>query len=1388
MFSDFFFVPVIHSWTFQIQGIGFFRKGNSCVATKIDSNTRSERFFTKQRVAYIACIGAAYFLAHQIAFLFPDTEKVLMAMWPAGGIGLAALLLSPVRLWPAIIAVIFIAGNTANLMAGRPMVGSLGFMTANILESLGCAWLILRTCGKNISFNRVSEVLALLSAAVMVNAVTALIGAGTAHVVSTAPFWNFWHTWWVADGLGILLVTPLIVSWLTRQKSMMALRWYRIVEIFLFFVLWSALAWLTFNRSAFLGQNTLPPYLIVALLAWPALRFGPRVTTISLLLLTIIVTTSSLVSDGPLIWGGENAMHRLLLAQLFTGVVAVAGLLLAASYSETKSAEKQSREEHTRLCTLGDNLPNGMVYQVVRELDGQMHFLYVSAGVERLNGVTAEEVLRDPSLLYRFIVEEDRSILATAESESARNLSVFNVVVRFRRPDGQIRWMQISSSPRLLEDGQMLWDGIQTDITERKRAEEAFQESESRAKAMLQAIPDLMFRMDSQGVFIDYKADINDLYAQSNPTIIGKRNRDITPPEFADLIDRKIRATLGTGVPQTFEYQLPVAGRGLRNYEARMVASGMDEVTAIVRDVTDRRRTEDTLSIQHDLSLALGSNDDIQLALEQILDAALRTENIDSGGIYRANQIGDLDLVTHRGLSPQFVEQASHYPADSPQTCLAREGRAHYGNYQDILREIDKEQEIEELRGLAIIPVLHQRQLLAVLNLASHTHDDIPQSTRLALETLAQQIGSILMRLDIADALRESRQNLQTLFDTVNDFLFVLDGTGHIMLTNVFTQNRLGYTPEELAGQDVLMVHPPERRAEVSAIVADMLAGKRDFCPIPLQAKDGTLIPVETRVTAGVWGGKPALFGLSRDITERKLAEAAQREGEANIRAVFNASDESIFLLAADGTLLALNDVAAQRMGYSREELIGRNVFDLISPDAAKRRKSFLEHALSTGQHVRFEDERYGRWMVNHLYPILNAEGKAVRLAIYSRDITELRQSAEDQEKLEAQNRQLQKSESLGRMAGAIAHHFNNQLQVVTMNLAMALDQLPHDAGDTVEMLADALQAARRGSEVSTLMLTYLGQTKTKRKPLNLSEICRRSLPMFQGVMPINAALESDLPAFGPVVSADENQIQQVLTNLITNAAEAANNKPCIIHLAVRTALPAEISSSCRFPVGFHPKHAAYACLEVTDTGCGIAAADIERLFDPFFSKKFTGRGLGLPVVLGIVRAHEGAITVESETGNWSIFRVYLPIAIEQIPQSPEKPLLSMEIQEGVTVLVVDDEELIRKSVEHLLTHLGLKVLTAKDGAHAVTVFQQHQDEIACVLCDLTMPHMDGWKTLAALRKITPGIPVILASGHNEETVLAGGHSELPQAYLQKPYRKDQLCEAICRAMGTSKA
>ncbi len=252
---------------------------------------------------------------------------------------------------------------------------------------------------------------------------------------------------------------------------------------------------------------------------------------------------------------------------------------------------------------------------------------------------------------------------------------------------------------------------------------------------------------------------------------------------------------------------------------------------------------------------------------------------------------------------------------------------------------------------------------------------------------------------------------------------------------------------------------------------------------------------------------------------------------------------------------------------------------------------------------------------------------------------------------------------------------------------------------------------------------------------------------------------------------------------MTTNAIEATAEESGSIHLNIKTASSTDISELHRFPIEWAPREQKYVCLEIKDSGCGLQKKDMAKLFDPFFSTKFTGRGLGLAVVLGIVKVHGACITAEKRIEGGSIFRVYFPL-LEQInPCQPEPVVKVSKNVQGVTVLLVEDDDAVRKMSERMLVCIGFKVLQARDGIEAVEILRQHMDEISCTLCDLSMPRMGGWETIAVLRGIRCDLPVVLASGYDEASVMSGEHPEFPEYFLHKPYDIGKLKNAINQAI-----
>lgn len=276
-------------------------------------------------------------------------------------------------------------------------------------------------------------------------------------------------------------------------------------------------------------------------------------------------------------------------------------------------------------------------------------------------------------------------------------------------------------------------------------------------------------------------------------------------------------------------------------------------------------------------------------------------------------------------------------------------------------------------------------------------------------------------------------------------------------------------------------------------------------------------------------------------------------------------------------------------------------------------------------------------------------------------------------QKLEMQTQQLQKIESLRCMAGGIAHNFNNILAAVIGNLEITIEELA-PGSDEVENLTDAMDASRRAADLISMMLTYLGQTPGKMELLDLSATCNLGISMLRTTLPKKVTIKPELPSPGPTIHSNIHHVQQILTTLITNSCESiVDYRGGTIRVAVKTLLAKDIDLSHRFPIDWEPTRSIYACMEIADNGCGIADGDIEKIFDPFFTTRFIGRGLGLPMILGIIRSHEGAISVNSKLGTGSVFRVFLPTSTEKIQVGQERLDGTTRFKGEVTDLILED-------------------------------------------------------------------------------------------------------------------
>jgi len=512
---------------------------------------------------------------------------------------------------------------------------------------------------------------------------------------------------------------------------------------------------------------------------------------------------------------------------------------------------------------------------------------------------------------------------------------------------------------------------------------------------------------------------------------------------------------------------------------------------------------------------------------------------------------------------------------------------------------------------------------------------------------------------------------------------------------------------------------------------------------------------------------------LARELQERKLTEAALRTSEQRFRALVDNTSDMMFWIgldeAGDFVVEDVNPAQERLLGLPRSAIAGRRIQDILPPGAAPPVIAHYRQCLAAGHPLAYEErvQLDGRVMVAQtlLLPLAAEDGALNRIVGTSRDISQQRAAEES-------FRQAQKLESLGILAGGIAHDFNNLLTAILGNLNLAGAALPEGsrAGRYLEKVE---KTVLRASELTRQMLAYSGRGHFEVGPLDLNLAVTEIAHLLSVSIPKTARLDFRLEKGLPAVEADGAQLQQVVMNLVTNAAEAIGDREGVIELLTRSVVFSEATTLSGYPDQVVPP-GRYVVLETRDTGIGMDEETLRRIFDPFFTTKPGGRGLGLSAMLGIIKGHKGAIRIESTPGVGTVFQVFLPCcgtgAGAAAPgQDPAAGRLKGRI------LLVEDEDEIREASATDLARHGLTVVEARDGQEALDRFRETPRGFDLVVMDLTMPRMDGRTAFQEIRKLNPDTPVILCSGYDQESFAASFGGEAPTAFVQKPYRPQEL-------------
>ena len=822
----------------------------------------------------------------------------------------------------------------------------------------------------------------------------------------------------------------------------------------------------------------------------------------------------------------------------------------------------------------------------------------------------------------------------------------------------------------------------------------------------------------------------------ANSQFIGKTIEEAFPPlretEIPDAYRRVAKIGEHFSTEQVVYDHESIQGA----FDVRAIQLGPGKMAAFFTDITDRKRMELALQKERDLITGIMGTSPVGIVMVNA-----------EGMITFANSRAEYVLGIGNGKLTRRAYNSSEWRITD-----------HYGNpFSDdqlpFVRVMRSKQPVYDVRH-AIQKGDGKRVLLSIN--AAPLFDE-----KGGFQGMVSSVEDVTAEIE---AERENILLAQTV-KSVKDCISVTDLDDNIIFVNDAFTRTYGFREDELLGNKISMV----RAASVPAMQAKEIfaSTKKESWhgEVVNRRKDGTEFPIEvwTSLVRDSAGIPMAMVGVARDITERKRAQEALRESEERYREFIESARDAIFTLSADGVITSLNRAFETLTGWSRLDWVGRSFTDLVHPDDLGPARQILSDVLQgkSSPVLEFRTKKkdgtytFGEFTVT---PQMK-DNTVVGILGIARDISQ-------RKVLEEQVRQAQKMESIGMLAGGVAHDFNNILNIILGHATLVKER--NEGFQVAQHRAETITtAALRGADLVRQLLTFARKTSVKLEPIQLNDVVRETTKLLEETLPRTVLVGFRFEQKLPSVEADATQIRQVVLNLCLNARDAM---PKGGTLSFTTTLVSKESILAEFPLAAALQ---YVSLEVADTGFGMDNATLKRIFDPFFTTKEPGKGtgLGLSVVFGIMETHRGFIGVDSAVNSGTRFRLYFPVRQDEelrLQQAAEDFISAPGGTE--TLLFVEDEDAWRELVGSLLGDKGYKILVAGNGEEALKVYSHHRGEIALVVSDFGLPKFDGEELFHRMRELTPDVLFIVATGFIEPSKRDALQKAGVKSFIQKPY------------------
>jgi PAS domain S-box-containing protein len=637
--------------------------------------------------------------------------------------------------------------------------------------------------------------------------------------------------------------------------------------------------------------------------------------------------------------------------------------------------------------------------------------------------------------------------------------------------------------------------------------------------------------------------------------------------------------------------------------------------------------------------------------------------------------------------------------------------------------------------------------------------------------------------------LKSSQHEHDLFFNSSGDLLCITDSRWKIKQANPAWTSELGWDTDYLRTTDLDGLIHPDDLAKTGRFLAKIKKSDRVLTLTNrLKSRNGEYRLI--RWNCKSFKEMDLVFLSGRDETERYEAELDLRQIWDRLDGALKAAVIALWDFNIPEGTLSLNRNMAEFLGLNTniirdsETVRKRYIYENDFPFLVKKMEDFIRynHGTYTDElKIRMHDGKYRWFFARGKVVEYDATGNPVRVAGSAMDITEQKEAELKRIEIEQKMQQSQKLESLGLLAGGIAHDFNNLLTGILGNTDILLYEIPGDS-EIRSRLLEIKKTAKMASDLTHQMLAYSGKGSFIIEQINRNELFLDIVSLLEASISKKVRLHYDLIEDPPWIKGDATKIRQVVINLVLNASDAIDNTGVI---TVRTSR-AVLTEIDRKSLVIKPDPAAghFLLLEVTDTGCGIEKNKLEQIFDPFYTTKFTGRGLGLAAVSGIIRSHNAGLTLKSRPGKGTSFKIYFPeseggVTIEKEVRN-RLPYLSKTTP---LILIADDEKYIRDITGRMLAMSGYESCHAGNGHELMNIFLSRKNEISCIILDLTMPEMDGYETLAEIRKTDSRVPIIITSGYGENEITGELAERKVSGFLQKPFSLEELISAIEQAM-----